>query len=507
MAELTKNEQQMSPEMAQAQAEEKQRQDSLKVQKVQELFRIYKDKREVWAQHAQEDREFRLGKQWSDEQVKVLESRGQSPIVINRIHPAVETAKALITANRPNFKISPREDSDVKMANVLSNLLTYIYDISDGRTAIRQVVDDYYVTGLGYILCYQDPVADYNRGEVKIRDIDPMDVYVDPNSRDRFFNDAESIIVSRKFSKAQAKKLYPIFSQVIEEADGDQADSYPITSGRDTGEVQFPTDVGEVPEDTYVRGYEMYRKKMEQEWKCYESWSGREWNNTNEEYQEYLKKDAWLIGYEGQEPSQMTIITSVRDAEQIITGMRQKDAAAYQKQLEKDYQAYLVTEQSYLDAGMQEGEYPGYEPPVHLKKDAMPIMTKVTFGALAQMGAIQCIKINVPRIELTVVIGDDLLYQRILPIENYPVVPFCNLHTRTPYPVSDVRMVKNLQQYINKTRSLIVSHATTSTNVKILVPEGSVDMREFEEKWAQPGVAIPVDMDNANACSTSTLAK
>ena len=52
-----------------------------------------------------------------------------------------------------------------------------------------------------------------------------------------------------------------------------------------------------------------------------------------------------------------------------------------------------------------------------------------------------------------------------------------------------------MQEYINKTRSLIIAHATTSTNTKILIPEGSVDMKEFEEKWAQPGVAIPVDMD------------
>ena len=54
-------------------------------------------------------------------------------------------------------------------------------------------------------------------------------------------------------------------------------------------------------------------------------------------------------------------------------------------------------------------------------------------------------------------------------------------------------MVKGMQEYINKTRSLIIAHATTSTNTKILVPEGSVDMTEFEEKWAQPGVAIPFD--------------
>ena len=57
-------------------------------------------------------------------------------------------------------------------------------------------------------------------------------------------------------------------------------------------------------------------------------------------------------------------------------------------------------------------------------------------------------------------------------------------------------MVKDMQEYINKTRSLIIAHATTSTNTKILIPSGSVDMQDFEQRWAQPGVAIEVDMDN-----------
>jgi len=56
-------------------------------------------------------------------------------------------------------------------------------------------------------------------------------------------------------------------------------------------------------------------------------------------------------------------------------------------------------------------------------------------------------------------------------------------------------MVKGLQDYINKTRSLIIAHAITSTNMKVLVPAGSVDMQEFEQKWAQPGVGIEVDFD------------
>ena len=136
------------------------------VEKVHDLFRTYSKNRENWAQHAQEDKEFRLGKQWTREQKETLEARGQAPIVVNRIHPAVETAKAMITANRPSFRVAPREDSDKKVANVVSSLLAYMYDISDGRSIIRKVVDDYYVMGLGYIQVYQDPMMDMGKGEV-----------------------------------------------------------------------------------------------------------------------------------------------------------------------------------------------------------------------------------------------------------------------------------------------------------------------------------------------------
>ena len=105
----------------------------------------------------------------------------------------------MLTSNRPSFRAAPREDSDNKVAQVVSNLLAYMYDISDGRTVVRQAVDDYYVMGVGYIHVYQNPMMDMGKGEVCFHDVDPLDVYVDPNSRSRFFDDAENIIISKLF--------------------------------------------------------------------------------------------------------------------------------------------------------------------------------------------------------------------------------------------------------------------------------------------------------------------
>ena len=179
------------------------------------LFRIYSQNRENWAKHAKEDKEFRLGRQWTKKQEEILNARGQAPIVVNRIHPAVEAAKSMLTANRPSFRVAPREDSDNKVAHVLSSLLSYMYDISDGVSVVRRVVDDYYTMGVGYINVYQNPMMDMGKGEVCIHDIDPMDVYVDPNCRSKFFDDAENVIVSRMFTKEQAVRMYPMYERLF----------------------------------------------------------------------------------------------------------------------------------------------------------------------------------------------------------------------------------------------------------------------------------------------------
>ena len=441
-----------------------------------DLFDKYSSKRDTWAQHAKEDKEFRLGRQWTAEQRETLESRGQAAIVINRIHPAVESAKAMLTSNRPSFRCAPREDSDNKVAQVMSNLLKYMYDISDGRAVIRQAVDDYYVMGLGYLHVYQDPMMDMGKGEVCFHDVDPLDVYVDPNSRSRYFDDAENIIISKLFTKEQAKALYPMYAEKIENstskgAYGNANDwNAPATEREDDGEIQFPEDVGRLNEKDYIRGYERYYKIDVKEFRIFESFSKKEDLLNEETFMQYVQQKAYYLN--GQ------LITDMNQATQMYAQLQTQSEAKFEQEVN------MMKQAGYNASDIEDKKQEGPEP-VQLEE--------VTYQDLINQGQIQVVQVTSKRIQQCVIIGDTKLYSRVLPIDKYPIIPVMNIHTRTPYPMSDVRLVKPLQEYINKTRSLIIAHATTSTNTKILVPEGSVDMKDFEEKWAQPGVAIPYD--------------
>jgi hypothetical protein len=434
------------------------------VQSTQDLWRTYSNKRETWANQAQEDAEFRLGKQWTAEQQKILLERGQAPLVVNRIHPAVEAAKALLTSTRPSFRVSPREDSDNKTAQAFNGLLEYMWYISEGTQALRNVIDDYYTMGMGAMCVYIDPLKDYGRGEVCIHDVDPLDIYIDPNSRDRLGDDAENIIISRLFTKEQAVNMYPMYEDAIKNATSDMHTDRPTTSRAGDKGIIFPEDTETKTETTYgsdseyVRGYERYYKVWVKRYHIKNNLDGTEEVLLAEDVEAWLAQPAIKIN--GQ------VFTDPEKANGIIAQLTQQH-----------------------DQMVVQAEAQGVDAP------PLPEIEQLTYQDLVDEGLIEIVSVPVQRIKMCVVIGDTYLYSRILPIEHYPIVLFQNIHNRTPYPISDVRMVKDMQEYINKTRSLIVAHATTSTNTKILIPSGSVDMQDFEQRWAQPGVAIEVDMD------------
>jgi len=434
------------------------------VESTQSTWKTYSQKRELWAEHAQEDAEFRLGKQWTAQQTKTLLERGQAPIVVNRIHPAVESAKALLTSGRPQFRVSPREDSDNKVAQAFNGLLEYMWYISDGTQALRNVIDDYYTMGMGAMMVYIDPLKDYGRGEVCIKDIDPLDVYIDPNSRDRLGDDAENIIVSRLFTKEQATQMYPMYKEAIDNAESDMYTDRPQTTRTDSKGIIFPEDTETKTQSTwgkeseYIRGYERYYKIWVKRYHINNKVDKTEKIILEEDIDDYLAQPA--IRVNGQ------VFTDPEKGLSIIKALQQQHEQLVQK-------------------AKMEG----------LPSPKKPEVEELTFGDLINEGLIETVSVPVQRVKMCVVMGDAYLYSRLLPIDQYPIVLFQNIHNRTPYPVSDVRMVKDMQEYINKTRSLIIAHATTSTNTKILVPSGSVDMQDFERRWAQPGIAIEVDMD------------
>ena len=109
-------------------------------------------------------------------------------------------------------------------------------------------------------------------------------------------------------------------------------------------------------------------------------------------------------------------------------------------------------------------------------------------------GMLDFVEVMQTRIKITCCVGQVVLYERILDTDIYPIVPVPNIWTNTPYPMSDIRKNKDFQRFLNKTVSLITSHAQASSGLKLLVPQGSVhDIEELERDWANPNATIEYD--------------
>ena len=213
--------------------------EDIRAKEIKDLWRRWFDARSEWDTQAREDIDFYLGNHFSSSEVEELDSRNQSSLSMDRLYAAIEQFKAIVTSKPPKFSAVAREDSDSKLANVWKTILEYIWDTSDGNEVFKQVIHDYAVTGLGYFYAYVDKEADYGRGEVKFTYVDPFRVVVDPNSRNKFFDDASGIMLSTTLTKLQLMDLYPQLNEeneegkrLIDEIEGSYSDDEDYPGGQ-----------------------------------------------------------------------------------------------------------------------------------------------------------------------------------------------------------------------------------------------------------------------------------
>ena len=444
------------------------------VQLTHDLLKDYSSSRENWAKQAVEDNEFRNGKQWTEEQAKTLRNRAQEPIVVNVVHSAVEQAKAMLTANKPRFQSTGRETSDTEVGRVFSDLMSYIWDTSSGNVELKQCIDDYYVKGMGVMLAYTDPDKDFGRGEVCLKSIDPLEVYFDPSSKDPFARDAGHIIVGKVLTENQLVDSYPEYEELIKEATETKYINMVSESryGRESQDVTLKSRLsGETRTgDRELELFDRYTKIRIPYMKIYDPFANEEHVLNTEEFKEYRQEPVVIItSSEG---------LSIHTDKATVTG-------------------YVQMHEQFGDTfHMMPDPITGQPIPMAGEEHKGSIPNSTTHIDIATKGhLIDDKKILVNNIEITnikqcVCIGDQMLYEAVLPVEEYPIVPFMNGFNRNPYPVSDVRLVKGLQEYINKIRSLIVAHASSSTNVKLLIPRGAVNKNQVEQDWGRAGTAV-----------------
>lgn len=97
------------------------------------------------------DSDFYDNKQWSADDEAEVRSRGQMPLVYNEVAPMIDWLIGTERRTRADWKVLPRTEDDVKIADVKTKTLKYVSDINDVVFHRSRAFGDMVKVGLGWL--------------------------------------------------------------------------------------------------------------------------------------------------------------------------------------------------------------------------------------------------------------------------------------------------------------------------------------------------------------------
>ena len=443
--------------------------------------------RQRWHVLSQKGYDFYLNEQLTKDETDTLNEAGMPTFTINRVTPIIEIMKYFVTANNPRWKAVGATGDDVDVAQVHSDIADYCWYHSNGKSIYSQIVLDSLTKGIGYFLVDVDKDADRGMGEVMFKRLDPYDVYVDPASRDFLFRDANFISVRKNVSKTQLANIFPEFAGKIKKVTGEAGSiSYSQRPSTDYQSIQ-PEDITmgltiEGEDDDIIPYYETYSKKK------------------------HAYRNVFIKILPS--PVQMQAIkekveTEAEEAEQEIQVQLKEKLLSIQQSLEA---GEVIQERAQLEMerANKMAEQAIEEKRVQLMSEAQDsatvidqkIMSEDSYQILAksedmQDQIVEAIQFYENRVHVTCTVSDDIfLYERVLPVTEYPIVPIPYMYTGTPYPMSAVTPLIGKQQEINKAHQIMLHNANLASNLRWMYEEGSVPEEEWEQYSSSPGALL-----------------
>lgn len=213
---------------------------------------------------AEKDCDYYHGIQWTDEEVKELEDRGQPVLTFNRIAPKINYVLGDEILKRVDPKAVPRTPAHEDASEAVTDALRYVDDAEDFDGCRSSVFEDVSLAGWGGAVVEVEktlslePVAgvieaspakneDQGGGaavnvdatiaaeasadvEIKLRHVPWDRIFWDPHSRKHDFSDARYVGVVQWLDLEDAKQFYPNAAAVLERTLSDQggaeADTY-----------------------------------------------------------------------------------------------------------------------------------------------------------------------------------------------------------------------------------------------------------------------------------------
>tara|TARA_Y100000589_G_scaffold80859_2_gene74761 strand:+ start:4387 stop:6723 length:2337 start_codon:yes stop_codon:yes gene_type:complete len=453
--------------------------------------------RKQWERINQKGYEFAHDEQLTLDEKVNLEEQGMPTFTINRILPVVEMLNFYATANNPRWQAVGVEGSDTDVATVMSDLMDYIWNGSNGSTLYNNAINDCVTKSMGYLMISVDKDADNGMGEVIITQPEPFDVYVDPKSRDMLFKDAAYIMIRKVIPKNHLISLYPSQKRKINSSSSDenQQKSHSVRALGDDDQKLFsyndPTEqsgyaiTADGKQESLCEFFEVYEKiKVLYVNVFYRIPPSKEELESIKQQCEVQVKEM-QAEMEIQLKEQQLQMQSAVESGQMLPERFELEMKKAQEMMVQQLQAYHQECMSKLQSASSR-----IENTIVSEKEFELLVKNKPFAK----NIIDNIKFYDTRVKQTLVVGDKLLDEIILPetVKEYPIIPLHFKWTGTPFPTSAVAPLIGKQQEINKAHQIMVHNASLGSSLRWMYEEGSIDEETWEKYSSSPGALLPV---------------
>ena len=450
--------------------------------------------RKNWQYKARKNRDFFNNEQITEDERKALDASGMPDFIINRITPVVEMMSYFVTESTPRWQAVGRDGSDSELAHIHSTVAEYTWNLSNGQSLYGQITQDAFVEGVGYFHVDIDPNMDRGRGEVILKRISPYDIYVDTSSTDPLFRDASYMIVKKDIPRSHLVNALPMYKDKIMKSSGEnernrglseRALGGDIFSASDifyTEDVSYAYDI-DANEDQILDYYEMYHKVPVEFVNVFIK------EPPSPEQIEQIKKD---------------ISVQIKEMEMEFAVRLKEQETEYNKLIKEEKmiperaELELRRAQENMQQQLQQAQQQAFSQAIQEATTVTENMvTKEEFKILAEEEEFMAnVEDAMPFFEDRVMVrasigSNTFLYDRQLPIKDYPIVPICYIHTGTPLPLSAVSMLRGKQEEINKSHQILIHNASLGSSLRFTFEEGAIDTKYWEQYSSAPGALLP----------------
>lgn len=204
-------------------------------QAVKDAWKNARAAHESWRQEARVCYDMVAGHQWTDYEESELKAKDRIPVKFNRIQKYVNALVGLQINNRQEIRYLPRETSDNRVAELLTEAVRWADDLCEGEDEVTDAFEDMAVCGMGWT----DTRMDYKedpKGLVKTAErIDPIEMEWDPLAKKRNLSDACWKAHGKNWDWQEAEERWPQLAEAAGPAELD--DDMPVLS--DTEEWNY----------------------------------------------------------------------------------------------------------------------------------------------------------------------------------------------------------------------------------------------------------------------------